>query len=154
MTTLEFLLSRQLLMISSRALTARFSGETAVWRFEAMSRVTHQQDRRVCFFLALQLFFALFVEPQLDSRPSAEGRAEAVRSFRRGRYTFAPLNLRSPAWWLQAGRGLVNGTSQNGSKTFSLSGVGRLRCLHGAIHRLLGLGKVLNYPSFTNYVQN
>lgn len=66
-------------MISSRVLTARFSRETAVWRFEAMNRVTDQQDCDVCclFFLAQQLFFALLMKQQLDSRPFL-GSAEAV----------------------------------------------------------------------------
>lgn len=78
-------------MISSRVLTARFSRETAVWRFEAMNRVTDQQDCDVCclFFLAQQLL----IKQQLDSRPFL-GSAEAV--FQDGSVTFAPLHLRGP----------------------------------------------------------
>lgn len=149
-------------MISSRVLTARFSRETAVWRFEAMNRVTDQQDCDVCclFFLAQQLFFALLIKQQLDSRPflgSAEGvfrmAASLLLRFTSGDQT-AVEDLQ-PRLVASVREGLPK-FHKSGSKTFrqifiklcwlvvggggiTLTPISRLLCFHGAIQLLFGL---------------
>lgn len=168
-------------MIFSQLLTPRFSRGTAVWRFEAVNRLTNQQHCDACCFLAQQLFF---LRAQSSGGSTADSVREVLRPFLGLQRHFCsaqlpetrrPWRICSPDWWLQSGRGLRNLTSQHGSKALrhifielcwlvgderragegaTATAISRLHCLLGGFQLLFRLIKGLKLPHATNYTQN